>query len=168
MKRAFAIILILMAFLAFGQERDPDMVDKKVYSIESDTALKLTEFDWAQLTGITTDSDGILKVWRNGTQICKIYEEVGLSYGRISTTIYPENEIPIKVLETEENFGHKNGETDYNGLDEVFRVIIYVFDWENDDSRIRRIGKRIMSEGNCLVTFKYEPILKRAKKVPME
>jgi hypothetical protein len=62
-----------------------------VKSIESDSTLEETEFDWVELTGITTDGGGILKVWRNENQICKIVEEIGFSYGRIMTIIYLNN-----------------------------------------------------------------------------
>lgn len=163
MRKTFSIIMILYSFLAFGQENNIDRIDKEVNSIALDSTLSLIEFDWVELTGITTDGGGILKIWQNDTQICKIVEEIGLSYGRVSTTIYLDDGKPIKIIETEENFGYKNGDLNYNELNEVFKAIIYVFDWENDESKIKRIGKRVMSEGNC-ATFDYEPILERAKK----
>ena len=163
MKKAFVIILTLIGFLAFGQENNLDRIDNEVKSIESDSTLVETEFDWAELTGITTDGGGILKVWRNDSQLHKIVEEIGFSYGRVKTTIYLKNEIPIKIIETEENFGFKNDELDYKKLNEVFRATIYVFDWENDMSEIQRIGKRVLSEGTC-ATFDYEPSIERAKK----
>ncbi|WP_225037409.1 hypothetical protein [Winogradskyella sp. SM1960] len=167
MRKTFVIILTLIGFVTFGQENKLDRIDYKVNLIESDSTLTETEFDWTELTGITTDGGGILKVWRNKKQMCKIVEEIGLSYGRIRTTIYLENGLPIKIIETEENFGQKNGELNYSELNEVFKGIIYVFDWENDESRIERDGKRNLSEGNCS-TFDYEPILERAKKATAE
>ena len=167
MRKAFVIILTLIGFLAFGQENSLDRIDTEVNSIESDSTLEETEFDWVELTGITTDGGGILKVWRNEKQICKIVEEIGLSYGRIRTTIYLNNGIPIKIIETEENFGHKNGELNYKELNEVFRANIYVFNWENDEGKVERIGKRVLSEGSCS-TFDYEPTIERAKKATSE
>ncbi|WP_243693065.1 hypothetical protein [Tenacibaculum skagerrakense] len=125
------------------------------------------EFDLVKLTETATDGGGILKVWLNEKQICKIVEEIGLSYGRIKTVIYLNNGIPIKIIETEENFGHLNGELNYKELNEVFRATIYVFDWENDDSKIERTGKRVLSEGLCS-TFDYEPITQRAVKATTE
>jgi hypothetical protein len=167
MRKAFVIILTLIGFLAFGQENNLERIDNEVKSIESDSTLEETEFDWVELTGITTDGGGILKVWRNEKQICKIVEEIGLSYGRIRTIIYLNNGIPIKITETEENFGHENGELNYKELNEVFRANIYVYDWENDYSKIERIGKRVLSEGSCS-TFDYEPTIERAKKAITE
>ncbi|HEY9084112.1 MAG TPA: hypothetical protein VIN73_12330 [Vicingaceae bacterium] len=164
MKKTFIIVLSsLIGLLAFGQKNDFVQIDYEVNSIELDSSLVQIEFDWVELTGITTDGGGILTVWQNDKQICKIVEEIGLSYGRIKTTIYLKDEIPIKIIETEENFGLENGELNYGELKEVFRVIIYVLDWENDDSKTEWTGKRIMSEGTCS-TFEYEPIIEQAKK----
>jgi len=167
MRKTFAIILTFIGFLAFGQENNLDQIDKKVNSIESDSTLTLTEFDWVELTGITTDGGGILKVWRNDVQICKIVEEIGLSYGRIKTAIYLNNGLPIKIIETEENFELENGELNYKELNEVFKANIYVYDWGNNDSKIERIGKRVLSEGSCS-NFEYEPIIERAKEAITE
>lgn len=163
LRKTFEIILTLIGFVTFGQENKLDRIDNAVNLIESDSTLTESEFDWVELTGIVTDGDGILTVWRNKNQICKIIEEIGLSYGRIRTTIYLESGLPIKIIETEENFGQKKGELNYTELNEVFKATIYVFDWENDESKIERIGKRVLSEGNCS-TFDYEPIIERAKK----
>lgn len=167
MKKAFVIILTLIGFLAFGQENNLDRIDNEVKSIESDSTLKKAEYDWVELTGIATDGGGILKVWWNKKQTCKIVEEIGLSYGRIRTIIYLNSGIPIKIIETEENFENQNGELNYKELNEVFRATIYVFDWENDESKIERTGKRILSEGSCS-TFDYEPTIERAKKATTE
>jgi len=163
MKKYFAIILTLLAFSVFGQGKNLDQLKSKVNLIESDSTLIRNEYDWVELTGIATDGGGILRVWRTNEQIHKIVEEVGLSYGRITTTIYLNKGTPIKIIETEENFGQKNGELSYKELNEVFRANIYVFDWENDESKIERTGKRVLSEGTC-ATFDYEPTVERAKK----
>ncbi|WP_405384092.1 hypothetical protein [Maribacter sp. LLG6340-A2] len=167
MKKTLAIILTLIGFLAFGQENKLDQIDNEVNSIELDSTLAMTEFDWVELTGITTDGGGILKVWRNDIQICKIVEEIGLSYGRIRTIIYLENGIPIKIIETEENFEKTNDGLNYSKLEEVFKAIIYVFDWENDESKIIRKGERFYTEGNCS-TFDFEPVIERAEKATTE
>ncbi len=161
MKTIFSFFLILIGFISFGQEDKVAQIDSKINLIDSDSTLIETEYDWIELTGITTDGGGILKVWKKENQIYKIYEEVGLSYGRIRTTMYLENEMPIKIIETEENFVHINNELNYNKLNEVFKVEFYVFDWENDDCKIYTTGKRVMSEGELL--FEYEPLIERAK-----
>ena len=161
------VIFTLIGFAAFGQEINLEQIENEVDLIEFDSTLTETEFDWVELTGIVTDGGGILKVWRNKKQICKIVQEIGFSYGRTVTTIYLSNNVPIKIIETEENFGHKDDGLDYGKLNEVFKAIIHVYDWENDDGKIERSGKRVMSEGSCAF-FDYEPIIARAEKATSE
>ncbi|PHR87937.1 MAG: hypothetical protein COA80_18465 [Leeuwenhoekiella sp.] len=163
MKQTFVIVLTLVGFLSFAQVNETVRIDKLVESIKADSTLTESEFDWVKLTGIATDGGGILKVWRNRNQIVKVYEEIRLSYGRISTEIYLNNGEPIKIIEIEENFSLTNHGVEYDELNEVFRAVIYLFDWESDKSKIERIGERNMSEGNCS-SFDYEPIIERAKK----
>ena len=117
--------------------------------------------------GQENNLERIVKVWRNEKQICKVVEEIGLSYGRVKTVIFFSKGLPIKIIETEENFGYKNDELDYGKLNEVFQATIYIYDWENDESKIEIIGKRVMSEGGC-TNVDYEPIIKRAKKSTSE
>jgi len=150
-----------------SQQKGLKWINEKATEIENNTKLTQAEYNLSEFVEIITDGGGILKVWRHDNQIYKIHEEVGLSYGRITNIIYLDNDLPIKIIETEENFGNKNGEIDYNELKEVFRANIYVFDWENDDVEIEQIGKRVLSEGSCS-TFDYEPIIKRAKKTTSE
>jgi hypothetical protein len=170
LKENLIIILTLIGFVAFGQENKLDQIKDHVESIESDSTLTLTEFDWVELTGITTDGGGILKVWRNENQIYKIVEQIGLSYGRVSKTIYLKDGVPIKIIDKEENWFYIDDslKIDYSkGLKEVFKATIYVFDWESDDAKIEQVGERVMSEGTCS-TFDYEPIVKSAKKAIVE
>ncbi len=155
--------MTLIGFVTFGQENKLDRIESEVNSINSDPILTKSEFDWAKLTGITSDGGGILKVWWNGNQITRIYEEIGLSYGRVSTEIYLDNGKPIKIIETEENFRQTDQGMEYDELNQVFKADIYVIDWENDNSEIVRTGERNFSEENCS-TFDYQPIIERAKK----
>ncbi|MDC8003921.1 hypothetical protein POV27_07645 [Aureisphaera galaxeae] len=167
MKQLLVIISFFIGCVIFGQENKTDSIDHKVRSIESNVALTESKFDWVELTGIATDGGGILKVWKEEDQMYKIYEEIGLSYGRIATTIYLDNGIPIKIIETEENFERTSNGLNYKVLDEVFKAVIYVVDWDNDESKVEKEGERVMSEGNCS-TFEYEPIVERAKKATTE
>ncbi len=137
-------------------------IDKKVKAIELDSNLQLIEKDWVKLTGITTDGGGLFKVWKKNEKTVKIVEEIGFSYGRIRTTIYLSNGLPIKVIETEENFGYADDKINFNELNLVYKEVIYVFDWEMDEGEIIRKGKRKMSEMNCSTYELVEPILERA------
>jgi hypothetical protein len=56
----------------------------------------------------------------------------------------------------------------YEELNEVYREIIYVFDWNNDNAKIKRIGKRNMSEVSCSMYELAESVLEKAKKATAE
>lgn len=163
MKKTVIIISVLIGFLSFGQERNISHIEDEARLIDLNDNLTKKEFNWVELTEITTDGGGILKVWQDENQICKIYEEIGFSYGRITTIIYLKDNVPIKIIDTEENFSYENDDINYYELNEVFKATIYVFDWEDDDTEIIIEGNRVISEGNCS-TFEYESIIELAEK----
>ncbi|AXT63578.1 hypothetical protein D1816_02485 [Aquimarina sp. AD10] len=163
MKNVFFIILFLIGLLTFGQENNLEQIDRKVNLIDLNSELTINEFDWVELTGIVTDGGGILKVWKSNNNIHKVVQEIGLSYGRIRTTIYLTNEIPIKVIETEENFEQTDDGLNYSKLDQVFKQEFFVFNWEMGEGKYKKTGKRVMSESGCS-HFDYEPIIERAQK----
>ncbi|MBQ4915475.1 hypothetical protein J8L85_13555 [Maribacter sp. MMG018] len=167
MKKTIIIILTLIGFLAFGQESDIDRINNEVKSIESDSTLVETQFDLGQLMGVTKYGSGYIKVWGNKKQIFKIVKLTGLSYGRLRTIIYLNNGIPIKIIETEKNFGYINGKMNFKELNEVFKVTIHIFDWEKEDYKIVQTGKRVLSEGSYS-KFDYEEIIKSVKKATEE
>ena len=148
--------------MSFGQEISIEQIDRKVKSIESDITLSPTKFEFIILPGITTGSKEICKIWHKKRKIYKIVQELEYINYISRTSIYFENEVPIKVIEIEENFKQvKDGLDDSNSI-EVFKAIIYVFDWDNDKSKIIKKGKRIFTEGSC-ATFDYEPLIDNTK-----
>lgn len=163
MKNHILFLLIFIGFISFGKEKSLDQVECLVYAIDSDTTLIKLEYDWMELSEYTTDGGGVLKVWRDKEQIRKIVEEIGLSYGQVKTTIYLQDDLPIKIIETEENFGFQDGEINYTELFEVYSAEIYVYDWEMDDSEIVQKGKRNLSDGTCSM-YEYESVIELAKK----
>ncbi|MFD2561163.1 hypothetical protein [Aquimarina rubra] len=164
MKKVLTTILFIIGLLAFGQEDHLEQIDHQVNSINLNSELSVSEFDWVELTGIATDGGGILKIWRKNNDIRKIVQEIGLSYGRIRATIYLTNGIPIKVIETEENFGQTDDGLNYSKLDQVFKQEFFVFNWGMGEGKYKKTGKRVMSEGGCSHFENYEPIIERAKK----
>ncbi|MBL4707939.1 MAG: hypothetical protein JKY48_05800 [Flavobacteriales bacterium] len=80
-------------------------------------------------------------------------------------TIYLNNDLAIKIIETEENFERTNSDLDYNELNEVFKESIYVFDWKMDQGKIIRSGKRNMSEMSCSTFELVEPILEQVQEL---
>ena len=162
MKNFIIALIILKTLIASAQEKTIAQIELEVNSIEANRALTKTEFDWVELTGMTTDGGGILTIWRDKEQIYKIVEEIGLSYGRMKITIYLTRGIPIKIIETEENFELTDDGINYSELKEVFKKEVLFFDWELGDAKVKETGKRVMSEGGCSHYEDYEPILERA------
>ncbi|GAA4277309.1 hypothetical protein [Aquimarina mytili] len=163
MKKILTTILFLIGLLTFGQKNNPKQIDLEVNSIDSNSELTITEFDWVELTGMATDGGGILKIWKDNNNIRKVIQEIGLSYGRIRTTIYLTNGIPIKVIETEENFEQTGDGLNYSKLNQVFKQELFVFNWKMGEGKYKKNGKRVMSEGGCS-HFDYEPIIELAEK----
>ncbi len=162
MNKALLIVSTLIGFIAFGQETQLDLINEKVNSIESDLTLAQKDFDWEILPGITTGSKGILRVWKKKKKIYKIVEEIKYLDYTTRTIIYLENGVPIKIIETEENFEHTKDGLDYSKPVNVFEATLYIFDWENDESKIIRNGKRVFTKGNCY-TYDYVPLIENVK-----
>lgn len=162
-RNIFFIAIFFFHFVTSGQERTLHQIQEKTQNTEKDTSLIVTEIDWVELTGIVTDGGGFLKVWHKDKQVYKIMEEVGLSYGRLRTIVYLDNEVPIKIIETEENFEKSNQGFNYKNIHEVFKVTIHIFNWNEGLEEIERTGKRVFTERPCS-TFEYEATIERAIK----
>ncbi len=90
----------------------------------------------------------------------KIGQEIGVSFERLTTVLYFENGHPIKLIDREENFKWLEDQAgwDYSELNKVFQADIYIFDWEMDNNKTIKEGKRNLSEGSCAV-FEYEQLI---------
>ncbi|MGD1958104.1 MAG: hypothetical protein ACFB2Y_04590 [Fulvivirga sp.] len=96
----------------------------------------------------------------------KIEEEIGLSFGRLTTIIYFENGEPIKIIDREENYKWREDQSgwDYTELNQVFQAHIYIFDWEMDNNQTVKKGERNLSEGTCAI-FEYEPLIELGREL---
>ncbi|TJY33397.1 hypothetical protein [Pontimicrobium aquaticum] len=167
MKRIFIVLISLIGSVAFGQENNIEHISLIANTIKSDSTLLLLKFNSTNKVEIGINDEGALKVWKNKESISKIVEEIILSQGRLTKTIYLHKGVPIKIIEKEDSFGFENGKLNYKKFKEEFRATVYIFDWENDVSKIEKTGQRIFSEGSCS-TFDYEPIVEKAKKLAIK
>lgn len=163
MKTIYFIILFLFCLLAIGQSKESLQIEKIVEAIDLDQNYLIKEKGLNEQNGRTTDGGAQLKIWTKGGEMFKIVEEIGLSYGRLSTIIYLKNDQPIKIIEIEENYRLSDGEINFKELREVYKAVFYVYDWELDEGEVIRSGKRIMSEMSCSNYELVEPILEEAK-----
>ena len=168
MKKFATIILILLGpvIIALGQTDSLKIIDKEVEKINSNRNLTIKEFDANEAYGRVFDGGGRIKIYLDNNEIKKIEEQIGLSFGRIGTTIYFSKGKPIKITDSEENFKLKSDQTpfDYSQLERVFEATIYIFDWDLDRNQTMIKGKRNLSEGTCAI-FEYEGTIDTAKKL---
>ncbi|WP_303397593.1 hypothetical protein [Zobellia uliginosa] len=125
--KIFSALILLTSFDALGQDVMLEEINKKVNRIKTDTTLTITISN-----GSKGNLDGGygLKVWHRQNDIVKIEEEIGLSYGRIKTTLYLENLVPIKIIEVEENFSQSPTGLNYKKLDTVYKCTRYIVNWK--------------------------------------
>jgi hypothetical protein len=164
----YIIVIFLIGLYSFcvGQTAHTNEIDIAVRQINANNKLTLNKFNANEVYNKTFDSGGTIAVYSDKDHILKIEQEIGLSFGRLTTTIYLTNGKPIQIIDREENFKFKDDNTtlDRTKLIQVFKATIYVLDWEKDDSKMITEGKRVLSEGTCS-NFEYEPLIDAAKKL---
>jgi len=159
-------ILVGLNCTCNGQDQRIKQIDKAVRLINNNDKLTIREFDANEIYGHVFDGGGKIKVYTDKTDILKIDQQVVLNYGRVTTIIYLENGKPIQIIDREENFKTKDGLViwDYSKLTNVFEAIIYIFEWDSDDSKVIYNGERIFSEGTCS-NLDYEPLIETVQKL---
>ena len=149
------IFCLIISLSAHAQELDTVAIKAIVQQIDNTAELDSTVHDWSQLTGVVTDGGAELISWRNNGEVVKVFQQVGLSFGRITTTIYLHDSEPIMAIETEENFGFDDqGEIDYTSLKMVYQEINFYYKEDPPysgeyDLYNRHTGKRVLSEQYC-------------------
>ena len=149
------IFCLIISLFAHAQEQDTVAIKAIVQQIDNTAELDSTVHDWSQLTGVVTDGGAELISWRNNGEVVKVFQQIGLSFGRITTTIYLHDSEPIMAIETEENFGFDDqGEIDYTSLKMVYQEINFYYKEDPPysgeyDLYNRHIGKRVLSEQYC-------------------
>ncbi|MDN4167095.1 hypothetical protein QWY31_16410 [Cytophagales bacterium LB-30] len=166
MRVLLTIILGGLYFICHGQDERVSRINNVIRQINKNDKLTITEFDANEVYGQVSDGGGIIKVYSDKKEIIKIEQEIGVSFGRLTTIIYVTAGKPIKIIDREEIFKFKDDQTgwDYTKLTKVFEATIYIFDWDIDDSKVIYNGKRVLSEGTCS-NFEYEPLLETVQKL---
>ncbi|GAA0733911.1 hypothetical protein GCM10009430_48480 [Aquimarina litoralis] len=147
------IVFLTLNLTAFSQNKKIDEINRYITSIDSNSDLKINEYDWSKVTGTHIDKGAILKIWKKNNEIVKIKEEFGASYGRCIRLIYLKNSKPIKAIETEENFEFKNNEIDYTSLKLQFKIQVFVTGFnkviDEYEFDVIKEGKRKLTEYYC-------------------
>ena len=121
------LMLLWIASATYGQSDPIDQISANVEAIDLNSELTIDEFDATKVYGHAFDGGGEIEIYQLDGQIQKIHEQIGLSFGRITTIIYLENSKPILIIDREENFKRKDdGSFDYSTLNKVFEAQIYI------------------------------------------
>ena len=126
MKYNLIIILLFLNLIGFSQNNAREGIDKYVNTIDSNSKLKISEYDWNKITKSHIDHGATLRIWKTKDQILKVEEQFGASYGLYTRIIYLKNNKPIKGVEIEENFELNNNEIDYSNLYTQYKLQVYI------------------------------------------
>ncbi len=165
MKNTLTIILILVRFLAFGQENKLAEIDNEVNAIEKDYSLRIEEFNLEKQT---------LKVWLNDkNQILKIVENRNANYGEIKSTIYLKETKPIKTIESENiYFWLTDSLAKIKGYSidhrEEYSATSYIINWNKKQRKLILNGKATNEKNASSELKKYEGIIRKSEKLIKE
>ena len=140
-----SFLIFLISFNAFGQNLTLKKINKEVNRIQTDSTLTITVLNALDKSKETLDGGYVLKVWHQQHDIVKIVAEMGLSYGRVKTTLYLKNNVPMKIIEIEENFSQTSNGLNYHNLNKVYETTHYILNWKQNKSITKTKGKRRFS-----------------------
>lgn len=160
MKRIIISLTILLPFLSIAQTKKLEKVQKKVATIEEKCQNLFQTIFYEDDEKTNTHIE--LSAYVEDETIYKIKEEIALKNAIITSVIYLENNIPVKITTVEENFELENGEPNYDKSKEVFKMEIFVFNWQNDDAKVITKGNAVLSDGACSM-YEYETTIENVK-----
>ena len=151
------IILVNSIIPVLGQIDSLKKIDRIARKIDSDKKLNKKKLDAEEVYNETTDGGGIIEIYYNDAGVKKIVQEIGVSFGRLTTIIYLVENKPVKIIDREENFewSEEQGTFDYYSLKIVYQVEIYVYNAALNKIKIISTGERNLSTGNDSLTEFY-------------
>lgn len=147
-------LVLGQGMLLKGQSDSVERINQITRHIEADTSLTVWEFDTNEVYDQVSDGGGVITLWFDSMGIKEIYQEIYVSFGRISTVIYFDQGKPVKIIEQEANFKWREDDTgwDYSEIKQVFQADIYIFDWDKEQFSVNVEGKRLMAKECCLLS----------------
>lgn len=147
MKKIVLLFSCLLSIKVTAQTSKIKQIEEKIINIE-EQCKELLQIAFHE-SDEKNDAIIVLTVCSENENIYKITEEITLENTLITSVINLENNIPIKITTTEENYTLKNELIDYDSMKEVFKMVIHVKDWENDEAEITTTGTPVKSDGVC-------------------
>ncbi len=169
MKTYLVVLSVLILNLVQGQDGRREDINLITDEIDSSLELTTKEFDAVEVCQTPFDGGGIITIKHNEQELKMVKEEIGLSFGRVTTCIYFDNGKPIKLIESEENFpmNHDESGFDYTVLNQVFKATFWIYNWNMDEMDVVREGKRISSDGTCSI-YEYSPLIELGERLMKE
>ncbi|MGG6230747.1 hypothetical protein [Tenacibaculum sp. SDUM215027] len=144
-RKTITTLLLIACVSTFAQNVTLEEISNNILQIEADTTFTLTEQNQLKQIKTTLDGGYHLKIWHKRRKISKIVEEIGVSYGRIQTTVYLTNNTPIKIIETEDNFAETPTGLNYKKLNNAYKVTHDILNWEQQKKITKEAGTRVFS-----------------------
>lgn len=160
MKKIFLFLFLSFSFIVNAQTSKLKKVQEKVVEIE-EKCQNLFQVIFYE-DDEKTDTHIELSAYVEDETIYKIKEQITTQNAIITSILHLENDIPVKITTTEENFTVENGELNFDKGKEVFKMEIFVFDWENDEAEVKRTGNPVLSDGACSM-YEYETTINNVK-----
>ncbi len=170
MRLTIVLVFILLACglstpsYLYGQIESVEVIDQLTESIDRSSELSKTTFTANEIYQQVTDNGGEVIVLHDGKNIQKITREIGLSWGSLTTSFYFNDDLLMKIEETEKNYRRSDdgSSLDYTNPDQVFYWEYYVFDYNYDQGVINRNGDPVFSEPVCSL-YEYEDEIERIR-----
>ncbi|MDE1207670.1 hypothetical protein [Tenacibaculum larymnensis] len=161
-RKTIITLLLLACVSTFAQDVTLEEISNNILQIEADTTFTLTEQDQLEQTKVTFDGGYHLKIWHHRHDITKIVAVIGLSYGSIQTTVYLTNNIPIKIIESEEVFAETPYGLNYKKLNKTYKVTHDILNWKHQKIITKEKGTRVFNNPKKAI-FDYMLLIDSAK-----
>ncbi|MFA0962326.1 hypothetical protein AB9P05_10995 [Roseivirga sp. BDSF3-8] len=105
-----------------------DELKELIKEVDSDTTLSVTVLDAVEVYDVALDGGGAITIYHENGVIRKVVRSLGVSYGRIVLTMYPQDGAPGVAVETEENYVWDEGDSgwDYSELALMYRKVSFI------------------------------------------
>lgn len=160
MKKIFLFLFLSFSYIVAAQTSKLKKVEEKVAQIEvkCQNLFQVIFYEDDE----KKDAHIELSAYVEDETIYKIKEEITTQNAIITSVLYLENDIPVKITTIEENFKIENGEPNFGSRRKVFKMEIFVFDWEKDEAEVKRTGSPVLSDAVCSM-YEYESTIKNVK-----
>lgn len=158
-----ATVLLTATNSTFSQNA-VETIHRKVQQIEVSDSLKRMDFDASEIYEQAFDGGGEIEIYQISHELVQAKETMGLSIGRVTTTVFFDNQEPVMIREVEEMFPWDDSKSglDYTQLDSTFEKTMYLK--SGQVLKVEHIGQKNIS-GRTDKISEYESTIERMKQL---